>query len=127
MGLAQLSTLKKRCVRLKRINKMYRDNLKDVDQIKILDFSPDEVPLWTDALVTKKRDKLIDFLKKNNIECRKFWYPLHIQKPFKEPNNKYKNATEIYKNLFWLPSSLRLTDNDINRVCNLIRKFYKKN
>ena len=83
--------------------------------------------MWTDAYAVTKRDKLIDFLKSKNIECRKFWYPLHIQRPFKESNNKFKNSSEVYKNLFWLPSSLNLTNKDIVYICNLIKKFYEKN
>ena len=83
MGLAQIKSLKKRCIRLKKINYLYKTNLRAVKQIKILEFKQNEVPLWTDAYAVTKRDKLIDFLKSKNIECRKFWYPLHIQRPFK--------------------------------------------
>ncbi len=127
MGLAQIKSLKKRCIKLKKINYLYKTNLRAVKQIKILEFKQNEVPLWTDAYAVTKRDKLIDFLKSKNIECRKFWYPLHIQRPFKESNNKFKNSSEVYKNLFWLPSSLNLTNKDIVYICNLIKKFYEKN
>ena len=128
MGLAQLSTIKKRALKLKKINKLYRKKLKSLEEIKVLDFnlSGGEVPLWTDACAYKKRDQLINFLKKKGVECRKFWYPLHYQKPFKESNKKFKISSSIYKKLFWLPSSLNLTDKKISYVSNLIKKFYKK-
>ena len=56
MGLAQLSTLKKRSVKLKTINKLYKKKLKDLSHIKILDFKKEEVPLWTDAIAFKNSD-----------------------------------------------------------------------
>ena len=110
-------------------NNFYKNKLKNVNEIKILDFDikKGEVPLWTDAYAFKKRDKLIEFLKKNNIECRKFWYPLHLQKPFKEKNLKFKTSSKIYNKLFWLPSSLNLNEKKITLVCNLIKKFYRLN
>ena len=127
MGLAQIATLKTRALKLKNINSLYRKKLKYLEEIKVLDFdlSGGEVPLWTDVYALKKRDQLIDYLKKNGIECRKFWYPLHLQKPFKDKNKKYQVATDIYNKLFWLPSSMTLTEKKITSICNLIIKFYK--
>jgi len=128
MGLAQISSLKKRAIKLKKINTLYRKNLKNCKDIEILNFNltKGEVPLWTDAYALRKRDELIKFLKKNKIECRKFWYPLHMQLPFKESNKKFPISSKIYQNLFWLPSSLNLQSKDISLICNLIKKFYKK-
>ncbi len=128
MGLAQLSSLKKRTKKLKLINDLYKKNLKNLKEIKILDFKKEEVPLWTDAYVSNnKRNKLIKFLEKRNIECRKFWYPLHMQKPFKKPNSAYKNSTKIFQNLFWLPSSLKLKRDHISKISNYIKEFFRKN
>lgn len=128
MGLAQIETIKKRASKLKLINNLYRKKLRHVKEIKILDFDlkKGELPLWTDAYALKNRNKLIFFLKRNGIECRKFWYPLHMQKPFKKKNFEYKVSSKIYKNLFWLPSSLNLNEKKITIVCDLIKKFFKK-
>ncbi len=129
MGIAQIDTINQRVAKLKKNNNFYKNKLKNVNEIKILDFDikNGEVPLWTDAYTYKKRDKLIEFLKKNSIECRKFWYPLHLQKPFKEKNSKFKTSSKIYNKLFWLPSSLNLNEKKITLVCNLIKKFYRSN
>tara|TARA_B100001248_G_C27389224_1_gene461401 strand:+ start:243 stop:1358 length:1116 start_codon:yes stop_codon:yes gene_type:complete len=129
MGIVQIETINQRATKLKKNNFFYKKKLKNVNEIKILDFDikNGEVPLWTDAYAYKKRDKLIEFLKKNSIECRKFWYPLHLQKPFKEKNSKFKTSSKIYNKLFWLPSSLNLNEKKITLVCNLIKKFYRSN
>ena len=127
MGIAQLASLKQRVIELKKINLLYRTKLKNLSQIKILEFKKGEVPLWTDAIALQKRDELIKFLKKNKVECRKFWFPLHLQKPFKKPSSHFKNSSKIYNKLFWLPSSLKLKEKDIIYITNLIKKFYTKN
>ena len=84
MGLAQLSTLKKRSVKLKTINKLYKKKLKDLSHIKILDFKKEEVPLWTDAIAFKNRDGLIKFLKKIKLSVEsfgfRFTYKNHLKK-----------------------------------------------
>ena len=127
MGLAQLINIKKRIKKLKEINRLYRKQLKEVKEIKILNFDlkNGEVPLWTDAYCLN-RNNLIRFLEKKGIECRKYWYPMHQQKPFKISGKKFKETTKLSRNLFWLPSSLHLSKKQILYVCNLI-KFYFKN
>ena len=128
MGLAQISTIQKRISKAKKINKLYRNELKSVKQIKLLKFNikDGEVPLWSDAYCLHSRDKLIDFLEKNKIECRKYWYPVHQHQPFKDLDKNFKVSSKIHKKLFWLPSSLTLSNKDVLFVCNLIKKFYSK-
>tara|TARA_A100001015_G_scaffold299330_1_gene383254 strand:+ start:341 stop:1459 length:1119 start_codon:yes stop_codon:yes gene_type:complete len=128
MGLAQIDTIKDRAKKLIRINKLYSKKLSNLKEISVLKFKFDkgEVPLWTDVIVKKNRDNLIKFLKKNHIECRKFWYPLHQQRPFKDSNKYFETSTLISKKLFWLPSSMNLTEKKINYICNLIKMFYRK-
>ena len=104
-----------------------RDQLKFIKEIRILNFNikGGEVPLWTDAYCLHSRDKLIDFLKKRGVECRKYWYPVHQHKPFKDLDKNFKVSSKIYKKLFWLPSSLTLSKKDILYVCKLVKYFYK--
>ena len=82
-----------------------------------------EIPLWTDALV-KNRDELVEYLNNLNIECRKFWYPLHTQKPYKSPDAMFPVATKMSSLALWLPSALNLNDKDILFVAKKIRKFF---
>ena len=129
MGLAQISSIKERAKKLIKINKLYAKNLINLKEITVIkfDYKKGEVPLWTDVIAHKQRDQLIYYLKKNGVECRKFWFPLHMQKPFKEPSNRFKISSSIYKKLFWLPSSMNLNEKKITHVCNLIKKFYRVN
>jgi len=128
MGLAQLLNIKQRISKLKANNEIYRKELKSIKNIKILDFnlSKGEVPLWTDVYC-KNRDQLILFLEKKGIECRKFWYPMHTQKPFKLNKKNFRVSNQINNKLFWLPSSLTLTKKEILLICGLIKSFLLKN
>ena len=128
MGLAQLLNIKQRISKLKANNEIYRKELKSIKNIKILDFnlSKGEVPLWTDVYC-KNRDQLILFLEKKGIECRKFWYPMHTQKPFKLNKKNFRVSSQINNKLFWLPSSLTLTKKEILLICGLIKSFLLKN
>ena len=69
IGLAQVFKIKKRIYRLKRNYFLYRNFLKDLKQVKILDFNikDGEIPLWTD-MICLNRDKLVKFLRKKLIQ-----------------------------------------------------------
>lgn len=123
VGLGQLKYLETRAGRMRAINSLYKERLTDVQQIKLLDFNKDELPQWTDALV-EDRDQLVDHLAGKGIDCRKFWRPLHTQKPYKGADDLFPNATSNADKALWLPSAFTLEDSDIKNVCEEIKSFY---
>ncbi|MBU1031637.1 DegT/DnrJ/EryC1/StrS family aminotransferase [Patescibacteria group bacterium] len=124
VGLGQLFYLKKRMQRMKKINFLYRKYLNDVKGIKIFDLDLENggLPLWTDALV-EKRDALDKFLKEKGIHCRRFWFPIHTQKPYKNPDKNFPNSSKLSSNALWLPSAFTMTDKDVKYVATLIKDF----
>ena len=117
-GSSKIETIKIRAKKLIKINKLYSKKLNNVQEVSVLKFKFDkgEVPLWTDLIAKKNRDNLIEYLKKKkkkHVECRKFWYPLHQQKPFKTSDKYFTTSSSISKKLFWLPSSINLTEKKI--------------
>ena len=48
--------------------------------------------------------------------------PISSQKGYKN-KNKFKVSSIAKKNLLWLPSSYTLNDNDVIKVCNLIKNL----
>ena len=124
IGLGQLTALKKRLVRQKRIYELYKQELDGITGIRLLgfDLKAGEVPLWTDALVDR-RDELVNYLLKHNIHCRKFWFPIHTQIPYKKVDRYFPHTTSVIPHAVWLPSAFTLTNNDIHNVCSLIREF----
>jgi len=125
IGLAQLKTIKKRVRILKNNHLMYKKCLKQLNNVSLLKFKKEEVPLWNDCKV-KQRDKLFSFLEKKKIICRKYWYPVHYHTPFKKFYDKSLQNTKILsKSLIWFPSSLNLLKKDIIFICKQIFIFYK--
>lgn len=127
IGLGQLRVLQKRQRRQKEIYSLYSQHLKNVDGIRILPFDIDggEIPLWTDALVDQ-RDKLVDYLSKYNIDCRKFWFPIHTQTPYRLSDKRFPDSLHVSLHAVWLPSAFSLENEDILKVCHLIKKFLSK-
>jgi perosamine synthetase len=128
VGLAQLTELDARVKRQCEINRLYRKNLTGVPGITILPFDLDngEVPQWTDALIPR-RDELDRYLGEQGCGCRRFWFPLHTQQPYRLPDDKFQHAARMVPQALWLPSAFTLTDQEIARVCGHIRDFFKAN
>lgn len=69
----------------------------------------------------ESRDALIERLKVNGIETRPFFMPLHLMKPYKGCRCGDMSVTNyISAHGLNLPSSVSLTDEDIQKVCELI-------
>lgn len=128
VGLGQMTYLKSRIERLKRNYSIYADKLKNVDGVSLFDFNVNEgeIPQWTDAVV-EKRDSLDKHLRSKGIDCRRFWFPLHTQAPYKQPDDKFPNSTMMAPKSIWLPSAFTLSDSDIETVCSEIKNFLDRN
>lgn len=122
LGLGQLQKLTERTARMKRIHELYAENLKGIKEITIFKSTSEEIPQWTDALV-ENRDELVDHLKQQNIDSRKYWFPLHQQLAYKLPDNSFPNSTSLSPQALWLPSAFTLTDEDVRMVCSKIKTF----
>jgi dTDP-4-amino-4,6-dideoxygalactose transaminase len=86
------------------------------------DVDAGETPLWTDALV-ERRDELDKFLNARGAHCRRFWFPLHTQGPYRLPDDGFPNGTRVAPHALWLPSAFTLTDDDVRTVCAHIEEF----
>ncbi|MCX5828400.1 MAG: DegT/DnrJ/EryC1/StrS family aminotransferase [Deltaproteobacteria bacterium] len=126
VGLGQITYLDRRIERQKRIYELYRDELQETRGISVFPFNTQEgeVPQWTDALA-ERRDELDTYLSIQGACCRRYWYPIHTQQPYKEPDDRFPNSTRFIPKAIWLPSAFQLTDDDVRYVCDLIRNFYK--
>ena len=125
VGLGQLEKLDARLERIRRTYRIYRDELAEVKGIRVLPFNIDngEQPQWVDALA-ERRDELDQFLAKNGAGCRRFWFPLHTQKPYLRDDSDFPNSTSLGRKAIWLPSAFQMTDDDVWTVCRLITDFY---
>ena len=126
VGIAQLETLQGRLEKQKNLYLHYKRRLENLPNVKLLPFDIEkgERPLWVDA-IADHRDQLLGFLSSHNIETRKFWYPIHHQKPYWQEDTNYPVTSEVTQKAFWLPSAISLTEDDVSFVCDKIEEFYK--
>ncbi len=122
VGLGQLTELDNRIAKIKRAHALYTKNLKNISGISFFPFTDEEVPQWVDISLSA-RDELDSYLAAQSIECRKYWHPIHTQKPYSSPDSFFPSSTTMSKRALWLPSAYTLTDEDIYTVCRHITEF----
>lgn len=121
-GLAQLEKIPKRLDRLKKMYRIYNDELKNCKGVKFFD----EEPKWYIDILVNDPENIVAALKKHNIQARRFYRPLHMQPLYSsttDRSNEFKNSIELYNSGLWLPSTTNLTDEQILHVCETIEKF----
>ena len=84
--------------------------------------------MYTFLVKKNKRNDLLYFLKKNNIEASAhFDPPLHKQKYLKKYNkHRLVNTDLLSKQIITLPIYPLLKANEINKIINTINKWCKK-
>ena len=124
IGIEQMKKLKDRIVRKKEIYNLYEYNLKNTKQIKLFKNDNDYTTPWFIDCIVEKREMLQDYLKNNNIGTRVMYPPISKQKAYNLPG-VHTVSEFIGSNGLWLPSSIQLTNNQINYICSKIENFYK--
>ncbi len=124
LGLGQLTYLGTRLKRLAQNHRLYINNLSGIKGLRIFEFDVEagEIPQWT-IISVERRNKLDQYLGSYNVECRRFWFPIHAQKPYKQSDKSFPNSTMLSPKLLWLPSAFTMTDSDVEYVCKLIKNF----
>lgn len=127
VALGQLAMLDERLERMKKIHEIYKRELKGIKDFSLFvcDTKKGEIPQWTDALI-ERRDELDAYLREKGIDCRRFWFPLHKQPPYKISDKNYPNSTRLVPKALWLPSAFTMSDEDTMTVCTEIKNFYKR-
>lgn len=121
VGRAQLPLVKQRTARMKGIQRIYQAELSALDGLTVLPFSDEEVPQWTDVLI-EERDRVAAELRSANMMSRNFWFPVHTQAPYKQPDSHFPNSTWASPRALWLPSAYTLSDDDVRAVCEVIQQ-----
>jgi len=120
IGIEQMKTLEWRVKRKKEMYELYKKYLENVvDFVKTdLEYT---CPWMNDIMLKSKdeRDKVIKHLESKGIATRKFYPAIHTQKAYDIKGN-FPNSIDISNRGLWLPSSLKLTDAEIEYICNLI-------
>lgn len=122
LGLAQLERLPSRIAQARRRDSWYETFLSNCPEITLpsKESTEGEVAQWAD-LLSPQLSSIERALQENNIGYRRFWYPLHRQKPYAADDLAFPNAIEVSAKGLWLPSSFSLSREDVKQTAKVIR------
>jgi len=126
IGVAQMEVLKSRVDRKREIFSIYQDELASIDEIEFMpEIDKSRGNRWLTTITLSKSNplKLIESLEESNIESRPLWKPMHLQPLFYD-SMKIVDGTseELFNRGVCLPSGTAMSDSDIIKVCDIIKK-----
>lgn len=129
IGRGQMEVLEERIAQRRKINAFYKELFKNKEGIQFFtesnaDFFSNH---WLSAIVIdeekagfSREDLRLKFLE-DNIESRPLWKPMHLQPVFENcPYYGGKVAENLFNNGLCLPSGSNLTDEDLERIKNVM-------
>ena len=132
LGISQLRRLKKKISQRKRIYNRYLFNFKNSKNIKLLSYdNKSKTNYWMNVITFKMLNfkqtyNLSLSLSKNKIETRRIWRPLNLQLHLKKfQTHNILNASKLYLNSLCLPSDDNISNTDIDKISNHIKKFHE--
>lgn len=125
IGVAQMDKLAWRIERKKEMYRLYQKALARVPEITFLLTNLYDVSPWFIDILVPEPKKLAAYLTEQGIGSRDFYPAIHTTKPYKG-TGIFPNSAWVASHGLWLPSSSKLTDSDILRVCSAIKAFYAR-
>jgi dTDP-4-amino-4,6-dideoxygalactose transaminase len=129
IGRGQLKVLDKRIQKKKYIFEFYKKELGGLEGIEFMPINDWAEPnYWLSCITVQGKTKPIDIietLKKENIESRPLWKPMHLQPFFEKYDYIGENISgRLFENGLCLPSDTKMTDNDLYRVVKIIKGLW---
>ena len=125
----KLNYLKDWLARRREIAALYKKGFASIEQIELPHFDD---PRFSDAyqnyvIRAKRRNELMDHLKKSGVEVLVSWTTPMYKQPVMQPNDIHLPETEkICKEVLSLPMFPELIDEDIAYVIERVKNFYQK-
>jgi dTDP-4-amino-4,6-dideoxygalactose transaminase len=128
IGRGQLKVLEQRIAKKKYIFEFYKRELNGLKGIKFMPINEwNEPNYWLTCITLSGKVSPIDIieaLERENIESRPIWKPMHMQPVFASYDFISKGVSEkIFENGVCLPSDTKMTDDDLERVCSIIKNL----
>ena len=132
IGRGQLKVLDKRVAQKRKIFDYYKSKLGNLPGIRFQPQPPDTFSnKWLTAITINKnlsgtdRERIRIAFEKDNIDSRPLWKPMHLQPVFKSAPNYTNGVSEkLFKDGLCLPSGTNISESDLERICNIISRFF---
>lgn len=129
IGRGQLKILDQRVAKKKYIFEFYKRELGELEGVQSMPINEwNEPNYWLSCITLNCNVKPIDImeaLEKENIESRPIWKPMHMQPVFEGYDFIGEGVSEkIFESGVCLPSDTKMTDEDLYRVCNVIKGLW---
>jgi len=129
IGVAQMEVLQERVDRRREIFKLYQKNLCDINEIQFMpEIQDSRGNRWLTTLTFKNAQplKIIEYLKKENIESRPLWKPMHMQPLFHNALVIEDGTSQrLFEQGLCLPSGSSMSNEDVFRVCDIVKKVVR--
>lgn len=122
----------------KKIYETYKAAFNDIEAVKMNPYLSCSSPnFWLSCITIDpnkskiKLEEVIKALSEENIECRHIWKPMHLQPVFKDRdfialnNDGPSVGEEVFNTGLCLPSDIKNTDEDMDRIIRTIRGLFK--
>lgn len=133
IGRGQMKVLDQRIEQKRHIFAYYQEHLGDLEGLSFMPLHENErancwlsvIQLAPDCKV--RRLDMIVALEKEDIETRPVWKPMHMQPVFADCDyiDNGKVGENLFENGVCLPSDTKMTDEDLKRICTIIRGLWK--
>ena len=130
IGRGQLKVLDQRLAKKKYIFEFYKRELEGLEGIQMMPINDWNKPnYWLSCIILSDKVRPLDIMEaldKQNIESRPIWKPMHLQ-PFYEKYDYIGGdvSEKLFENGVCLPSDTKMTDEDLDRVCSIIKGLWR--
>jgi perosamine synthetase len=131
IGVAQMKKMPAIVRRKREIHDRYVEELRNLAVLRPVTIDPRCQPVfWFTSFLCEDPDALSVFLRRHNIETRRFFCPLHLQPCYADRKHvrileeDFRVSERIYRQGISLPSAYSLTAEDQTSVIEKIRRFY---
>lgn len=124
VGCAQLERLDEFVQRKREIRSFYNHAFGERDDVDVFPISPGtESACWFSGVVLNQGNLetvrvLISKMRDKGIECKSFWKPVHLQKPYKGAlqADSLNKAERLWSRILTMPCSTGITDDELRTV-----------
>ena len=133
IGRGQMKVLDQRIEQKRHIFAYYQEHLGDLEGLSFMPLHKNErANCWLSVIQLAPDCKvrpldMIVALEKEDIETSPVWKPMHMQPVFADCDyiDNGKVGESLFENGVCLPSDTKMTDEDLKRICTIIRGLWK--